>query len=177
MDLDDLIEAAVDIEDIAEEVAEPADLIEDFVESPAMVLVALLAAGAAVFTLLMLAVAVIGALVFGFVWVAVVLALFGLFVTIGAIAVFLYVRTDIPSGVRRRIEDAREQADDTPRESAQMSEEEAIDELRALYAEGKIRDHELDDALEAALTSEDPESVVTRYEGRAASRERESGFA
>jgi predicted membrane protein len=173
MDLDDVVEAAVDIEDIAEEVAEPEDLIEDFVESPAVVLVGLFAAGAAVFTLLMLVLAIVAAFAFGFLWVLVIFALLGLFATIGAIAVFLYVRTDIQSDVRRRIEDAREQADDSPKADARMTEEEAIEELRELYATGEIDDHELDEALEAALTSDDPERVVRKYERRSESRVRE----
>jgi len=173
MDLDDVVEAAVDIEDIAEEVADPEDLIEDFAESPAVVVIALVAAGAAVFTLLMIILAIIAALVFGFVGVLLIFAFLGLFATIGAIAVFLYLRTDIPSDVRRRIEDAREQADHSPTANARMPEEEAIEDLRELYATGEIDDHELDEALEAALTSDDPEQVVRKYERRSESRVRE----
>lgn len=169
MDIDDVVEAAFDIEDIAEEIADPEDLIEDFVESPAMVVAALVAVAAAVFTLLMFVLAVIAALVFGFVWVLVIFALLGLFATVGAIAAFLYVRTDIPSDVRRRIEQAEKQADDTPHGRSHMTQEDAVEEIRDLYAEGKIDDHELDEALDDALTSDDPEAVVRRYERRESS--------
>ena len=44
-----------------------------------------------------------------------------------------------------------------------MTEEEAIAELKTAYAEGDIADHELDGALDDALTSEHPERVVDRY--------------
>jgi len=168
MDLDDLVDAADEIE----EVAGPEDLLSDLAESPALVAVALLAAGAAVFTLVMVALAVVVAFVFGVLWVVVALALLGLFATIGGVVLFLYLRTDVPDEVSRRIDEARRQADDTPRTSTGMSEQEAVEELGELYATGELDDHELDQALEDALTSEEPARVVRRYEQQSDPRSR-----
>ena len=82
-DLDDIVEAVVDIEDVAEEVFEPDELLEDFEANPLGILLALIAAGATLFTLLMVAVlAVLFAFRFGLLPIVVALLVFGLLVPV-----------------------------------------------------------------------------------------------
>jgi uncharacterized membrane protein len=164
-DVDDLVEAIVDIEDIAEEVFEPDELLEDLVENTVVIAVALIATFAAVMTLLLFVLAVVLFFVApAFVLFATVFAVFGLVVTILTIVAFLYVRTDIPDHVRRKIESAEEQASDDSRESASMTEEEAVEALKSRYANGELSDRELEESLDEVLTSDQPENVVERYE-------------
>jgi uncharacterized membrane protein len=163
-DIDDIVEGLFDIEEIAEEVADPEDLIEDFVEDPLTILVALVAAGAALFTLLMVLVTIVFlAFEFGLLLVVVGLTMLGLLATVLAVAAFLSLRRGIPHEVRREISEARRRADDHPSDGS-MTEQEAIDELKEQYAEGQLSDRELETALEAAITSDRPEEVVARYE-------------
>lgn len=177
-DLDDILEAALDIEDIVEEVVEPGELLEDFIKYPLTIAVAVVAAIFALVTLFLLFVTVV-LLVFaiGFVEVLVLLTVLGLLATVGMFGLFLYIRTDVPRKVREKIEDAREQADDTPTKTGTMTEQEAIDELGEQYASGNLNDREMEEALEEVLTSERPEEVVRKYSdgdavGDAGSRER-----
>jgi len=163
-DLEDIAEAVVDIEDIVEEVADPEDLIEDFAENALMVLFALLAGAMALVTvLLILLTVVVAVLGIGALWVFVLLTSFAFVTTFLAVAAFIYVKTDIPSDLRRKIDSAREQADDTPRKDGRMTEEEAISELQDQYAKGNLDDHEMEKAIDDAITSEDPERVVKEY--------------
>ncbi|WP_267639578.1 hypothetical protein [Haloarchaeobius amylolyticus] len=163
VDLEDLVDAVDDIEDIVEELTDPAEFLEDLVENPLLVVLALGAAAAAVVTVL-LVLATLLFLVFavGPVAVLVTLAVLGLFVTMLAVSGFVYLRTDIPARVQRKIDAAKERSDTSRKEGAAMSEEEAIEELKTQYAEGRLTDAELEDALEAVFTSDTPERVVER---------------
>lgn len=164
-DIEDLVEAVFDIEDIVEELADPEDLFEDFAANPLMVVFAFVAAVAGIFALfLFLITAVVLVFAFGSIWLFVALAVVSVLVMTVAIGAFLYVRTDIPSDVYRKITEARERADDTPKGDGSMTEQEAVDELKDQYARGNLNDYELDQALDDALTSENPEDVVERYE-------------
>lgn len=164
-DLDDVAEAIVDIEDIVEEIADPEELLDDLLDDPLVILFGLVAGFAALIAalLLLLTVALL-VLAIGPVEVVALLTVL-CFLAMGlAIGGFLYVRTDIPSDVQRKIDAALERADETPKQNGSMTEEEAITELKNQYANGEIDDHELDQALEDALTSDQPEKVVSRYE-------------
>lgn len=172
-DLDDILEAVVDVEDVAEEILDPDELIEDLVADPLEVLVALVAAAAALFTLAVGAVLLLlVAFQFGFVPVVAALTALGLLATVLAVGLFAYVRTDVPRRVERRIERAREQAAESRGENGAASadedgmttEEDAIERLRELYAEREISVHELEEGLEDVMRSDDPESVVREYE-------------
>ena len=164
-DLDDIAEAVVDVEDIAEEVFEPDELLEDFEANPLGILLALIAAGAALFTLLMVAVlAVLFAFRFGLLPIVVALLVFGLLVTLLAVGGFLYVRSGVPHRVERKINRKRAEVDDRGDEQAAMTEEEAIDELRNQYATGELTEEELEEALEDVITSDDPERVVRAHD-------------
>lgn len=164
-DIEDVVEAFDDIEEIAEEVFEPDDLIEDLIDEPATVLVALLAGVAALFALFLFLITVILAfLAFGPVTLLAFLTLLNVLVVGLAVGAFLYVRTSLPSDVRKKFRSARQQADDSPQRDNSMSQEEAVEELKDQYAEGEIEDHELDGALDDALTSDEPEKVVERYD-------------
>ena len=79
------------------------------------------------------------------------------------IGAFLYLRTDIPATVQEKIDDALQQADETPNKEGGMTEQEAINEIKIKYANGDIDDDELDAALERVLTSERLEGVVEEY--------------
>jgi uncharacterized protein (DUF58 family) len=161
VDLEDLVEAVVDIEDIAEEVLEPAELLEDFIETPLLVAFALGAVVAAILTVLLLLLTLLLLLfAIGPVAVAASLVIIGGLVTMLAVAGFVYLRPNIPSSVRRKIEAARARSDDTCRDGASMSEQEAIDELKAQYVEGKLTEPELERALDDVLSSNDPGRVV-----------------
>jgi len=166
-DLDDIVEGLFEIEDIFEEVLEPGELLEDLASNTIAVVFALAAGFAALLTLLLLAVAVVLlALSVGPVAAVVALAvlgMLGLLVTVLAVGGFLYFRTGLRSDIQRKIDDALARADDEPQRDDGMTEEEAIAELKDAYAEGNIEDHELDRALDDALTSENPETVVERY--------------
>lgn len=173
-DIEDLLEAVFDIEDIVEEVADPEDLIEDFEANPPMVLFAFAAALAGLFLLVLFVITLILlVLATGPVEALVVLMVVSFVVLVGAVAAFLYVRTDVPSDVYHKITDALEQADDSPEKEGPMTEKEAIEELKDQYAAGNLDDHELDQALEDALTSENPGNVVERYTDKDRERERE----
>jgi len=163
VDIEDLVEAVVDIEDVVEEIAEPEELLEDFVDNPLLIAFALVAAAAALVTVLLVT-ATLLFLLFAVGPVAVVasLAIVGVLLTILAVTGFVYLRTDIPSDVRQKIEAARERSDDTRKRGASMSEQEAIDELKTQYAEGALTESELERALEDVLTSNEPERVVER---------------
>lgn len=163
VDLEDLVEAVVDIEDIVAELAEPDELLEEFLESPLVILLALGAAVAALLTALLVAATVLF-LVFAVGPVAVVatLAVLSVLGTLLAVGGFVYFRTDIPSDVQRQIDAARGRSTDTPQRGAAMSETEAIDELKTQYAHGELTEAELERALEDVLTAEDPERVVER---------------
>jgi hypothetical protein len=163
VDLEDFVEAVVDIEDIVEELADPEEFLEDFVESPLLVVFALGAAAAALITVL-LVIATLLFLLFAVGPVAVLasLAIVGILLTILAVSGFVYFQTDIPSHVQRKIDTARERSDSTRKQGGSMSEQEAIDELKAQYAQGELTESELERALEEVLTSETPERVVER---------------
>lgn len=173
-DVEDIVEAVFDIEDIVEEVADPEDLIEDFIANPLMILFAFTAVLAGLFLLLLFLITlVLLVLAFGPVEVLVLLMVLSLVVLVGSVAAFLYVRTDIPSDVYHRINDALEQADDSPETDGPMTEKEAIEELKDQYAAGNLDDYELDQALDDALTSENPQDVVERYTENDRETERE----
>jgi len=164
-DLEDVVEAFDDIEDIAEEVFEPDELVEDLVEQPVTVMVALLAGVAALFAFLLFSLTVVLALLaVGPVTLLAVLTLLNVLVVGLAVGVFLYVRTSLPSEVREKFRSAEQQADDEPHQDDSMSQEQAVEELKQGYAAGEIEDHELDQALDDALTSDEPEKVVERYD-------------
>jgi len=164
-DIDDIVEAVVDIEGIAEEIGDPEDLLEDFAVDPLTVAVALVAALTGLFTLLMLLLAaVLFVFRYGLLPVVVVLAVFGLLLTVAAVVAFLYVRPDMPFEVHREVESARERADDTRPADGSMTEQEAVDALKRQYAEGEINERELEQGLDDAITSDRPETVVERDE-------------
>lgn len=163
VDLEDFVDAVVDIEDVVAELAEPADLLEDLLENPLVVVFALGAAVAAVLTVLtVLATLLLLLFAVGPVAVVASFVLVGALLTTLAVAGVVYFRTDIPASVRRTIDAARDRSDATPPEGASMSEQDAIDELKAQYAEGALTEAELERALEDVLTSNDPELVVER---------------
>jgi len=163
-DVEDLVEAIVDIEDIVEEIADPEDLIEDFVANPLMILFAFTAALAGLFCLVLFVLTlVLLVLAFGSVEVLVLLMGLSFVVFVGSVGAFLYVRTNIPSDVYHKINNALEQADDSSETAGPMTEKEAIEELKNQYAAGNIDDYELEQALDDALTSENPKDVVERY--------------
>lgn len=166
-DLDDVFEAFDEIEEIAEELAEPDELLEDFAVNPLAIVAGLVAAFVGLVTLLLLLLTlVLFAFAFGFVWVVAVLTFLGFLATILAVGAFLSVRSDIPSDVRHQIGEALRQADDTPAEDAGMTEQEAITELKDMYADGEINEHELERGLDDIFTSDQPETVIERYEQR-----------
>jgi hypothetical protein len=173
-DIEDLFEAVFDIENIVEEVADPDDLIADFVANPLMVIFAFTAALASLFLILLFAITLI-LLVFaiGPIDVLLVLMLLSFVVLVGAIVAFLYVRTDIPAGVYHKINNALEQADDSPEKEGSMTQKEAIKQVKNQYASGALDDYELDQALDDVLTSENPEKVVKRYTENNHEKERE----
>jgi len=159
------VEAIVDIEDIAEEVFEPDELVEDLLENTVVIAVALLATFAAVLTFVLFALTILLYFVAPALALFVaIFAIFGLVVTMLAVVGFLYIRTDIPDHVRRKIESAEEQASDDPRTGASMTEEDAVEELKSKYANGEITDRELEEGLDEILTSDQPEKVLERYE-------------
>jgi hypothetical protein len=164
-DIEDLVEALVDIEGVVEEVGEPTELVEDLVNNPFMILFGLLAGFGGVISLLLLALTLTSWLLsVGPLWILTALTIFMFLLVLVAIGGFLYVRTSIPDSVQQRIDDALARADDTPQETEAMTEQEAIDELKDLYATGELRDHELDQALDDVLTSDNPERVIERYQ-------------
>ena len=165
-DLEDIVEAVVDIEDIVEEIAEPGELIEDFVESPLLIALALAAALAAVVTVLLIAATILFLLVAGPVLIVGFLAVVFLFLTLFAVGGFIYFRTDIPSDVQRKLDSALERSDDTPRGTGEMTEQEAIEELKTQYANDELDENELERALDDVLTSDRPERVVERTRSR-----------
>lgn len=174
VDIEDFAEAVFDIEDIVEEVADPEDLIEDFTANPLMIIFAFTAALAGLFLLfLFLITLVLLVLAFGPVEVLVLLMMLSFVVFVGSVSAFLYVRTDIPSDMYHKINNALEQADDSPRKEGPMTEKEAIEELKYQYAAGNLDDFELDQALDDALTSENPREVVERYTANNREKERE----
>lgn len=129
-----------------------------------MIVFALLAGIAAVVALLMFLLTMVLLVVsVGPLWVVAALTVLSFLTMVLAIGGFLYVRTDVPSDVQRRVDSALDRADETPRKEGAMTEEEAITELKNEYAKGNIGDHELEQALEDALTSDRPENVVDRY--------------
>ena len=109
-DLDDIAEGLFEIEDIFERVLEPEELLEDLVSNTLMVIFAVLAGFAALLTLLFFALTVVLlAFSVGPAVLAVALAtiaVLSLFVTVVAVGGFLYLRPDIPSAVRQKIDDA-----------------------------------------------------------------------
>jgi uncharacterized membrane protein len=164
-DIEDIVEAIVDVEEITEEIFEPEELLEDFAVSPVSILFALVTAVAALFTLLMVAaLVVLFAFQYGVFPIVAVLAVFGFLVTVLALGGFLYVRTGIPHRIQRKINRTRAEADDDEPEDAAMTEEEAIEELRDRYATGEINEAELEKALDAVITSENPGAVLREYE-------------
>jgi len=172
-DVEDLVEAVFDIEDIVEEVTDPEDLIEDFIANPLMILFAFIAALSAFFLLVLFIITlVLLVLAFGPVEVVVLLMLLNVFLLVGSVAAFLYVRTSIPSDVYDKINTALEQADDSSGQGGPMTEKEAIEELKHQYSVGNLDDYELDRALDDALTSDNPEAVVERY----TETDREKGY-
>ena len=176
-DLEDVLEAVVEIEEIAEEVTDPDDLFEDFVVNPLAVVVGLAAAFVGLVTILLfLLTVVLVALAFEYVVVVAALAVLCLFLTVVTVGVFLAVRSTIPADVRHEIGEALRQADDTPSRDAGMSEQEAITRLKDLYAEGEIGERELERGLDDVLTSDDPGKVVEQYERRDAAPERRERY-
>lgn len=161
VDLEELVEAVVDIEDIVEELTEPAELIEDFVEAPLLIVFALGAAVAAALTLVLLLLTLLFVLLaVGPVAVVASLVVVGGLLTMVTVAGFVYLRPDIPSRVRRKIDAARERSDSTRQDGASMSEAEAIDQLKLQYVEGTLTEDELERALDDVLMSTDPGRVV-----------------
>jgi len=163
-DLEDIIEAVFEIEDLLVEIAEPDELIDDLVVDPLVILVGLVAgvAGIIAFGLFILTTFLL-LLAIGPVRVLAVLTVVSFLTTLLAIGAFLYIRTDIPTSTQEKIDDALQQADDPPGDDSGMTEQEAINEIKTQYANGKLDDHELDAALEQVLTSEQPETIVKEY--------------
>jgi len=173
-DVEDIVEAVFDIEDIVEEIADPEDLIEDVVANPLMVLFAFTAALAGFFLLVLFVVTlVLLGLAFGPVELLAVLLVLSSVVFVGSVAAFLYVRTDIPSDVYRNVNDALEQAEDSPETEGSMTEKEAIEELKDQYASGNLDEYDLEQALDDVLTSDDPGRVVERNAETGREREHE----
>ncbi len=165
-DLEDVFEAFDDIDDIVEEVLDPEDLFEDFREEPLKIAAALAAAIGAAFTALMLVVVlVVLGLRFGLLLVVAGLTVVGVFVTVLALGVFLWARTDVPHRVQRKINRARA-VDDERSSEASMTEEEAIERLRDQYADGEMTVAEFEDAVEEVIQREDPRAVVREHERR-----------
>lgn len=163
-DLDDILEGIFDIEDIAEEIFEPDELIEDFLERPKRMASALLAIIATIFTIIFLLITVV--LILLATGPIIALALTGLLTLIGAVlcvAIFLHLRTDIPSDVRKRIEDAMNKAEDERSQYEDMSEKKAVENLKSKYVNGEISEEELDKALDETLGNNDPKQVVRQY--------------
>lgn len=89
-----------------------------------MILFAFTTALAGLFLLLLFLITlVLLILAFGPVEVLVLLMMLSLVVVVGSVAAFLYVRTDIPSDVYHRINDALEQAGDSPEKEDPMTNE------------------------------------------------------
>ena len=129
-----------------------------------MVLFAFIAALAGLFLLfLFLITLVLLVLAFGPVEVLVRLMMLSFVVFVGSIAAFLYARTNISSDAYRKINNALEQAEDSPKKEGSMSEKEAIEERKHQYAAGNLDDCELEQALDDALTGDNPAEVVERY--------------
>jgi len=157
-DIDDLVE----IED-AFDALNPEDLVERLASSLMLVVVAVL--GALLTVVLVVSVVALVALSVGLVAALatlVALTLLCLLLLIVGVGVFLYFRGR-SSNAQERIAEALARADDTPQADGSMTEEAAVTELKSEYAEGNIDDEELDQALDDALTSEQPERVVERY--------------
>ena len=127
------------IENIVEEVADPDDLIADFVANPLMVIFAFTAALASLFLILLFAITLILlVLAIGPIDVLLVLMLLSFVVLVGAIVAFLYVRTDIPAGVYHKINNAFEQADDSSEKEGSMTQEEAIKQVKTSMLRGHL---------------------------------------
>ena len=109
-DLEEVTEGLSEEGTIFERVLEPDELLEDLVSNTLMVVFAVLAGLAALLTLLFLALTVVllafsvgpAVLVVGLATIAVL----SLFVTVLAVGGFLYLRPDIPSAVRQKIDHA-----------------------------------------------------------------------
>lgn len=164
-DVEDIVEAVVDIEELLEELAEPEELVEDFVAEPLMIAVGLVAGVSGVLGLLLFMLTLtLLLLAIGPIRILAVLTLLSLLTMALAIGAFLYVRTDIPRDVQRKLNNALAQADDTSTATDGMTEQEAINAIKTQYANGELDDHELDAALEAVLSSDNPERVVENHE-------------
>jgi hypothetical protein len=164
-DLDDIEDVFNDIEDIVEEIADPDDLLEDFSADPLTVAVGLIAGLAGLFTLFMLLLLTIFvAFQFGLMLVILALTMLGFLVTLGAIGAFIYVRSGLPSHLRRKVADAECHAAESDEAGGPMSEEEAIEELKDRYAAGEISDHEFEEALDDILSGGRNEEVLHEYE-------------
>ncbi|MXR52532.1 hypothetical protein GRX03_13055 [Halovenus sp. WSH3] len=163
-DIDDLVEAVVDVEDVIEEVGDPEELVGDLIEDPFVIVFGLVAGFAGLLTMLLFAVTV-GAILLsvGPLWILVSLTVFMFLVLLLAFGAFLYVRTSLSDSVQQKFDEALARADTNSNSTGSMTEQEAIDELKRLYAEGDLRDHELDQALDDVLTSDDPQRVLERY--------------
>lgn len=102
-DLEDVADAVFDIEDLLKEIAEPDELIEDFVADPVVILCGLLAgiAGVVAFGLFMLTILLL-LLAIGPIRILAVLTIVSFLTMLLAIGAFLYIRTDIPADVQQK---------------------------------------------------------------------------
>lgn len=165
-DLDDILEALVDVEEITEELFEPLELLEDIVEEPLKIVSALLVGAGVLVTLLLLLVTLLVVLFFrtGLVFVLLGLTVLAGLLTALVVAVFLSVRTDVPHRVQRKINRIRSSESPQSPQSGGMTEEEAIDRLRDEYAEQHITIEQFEAGLEEIMAREDPKTVVREYE-------------
>jgi len=164
VDLEDVVDAVDDIEDITEDLLEPEELLYDLEIDPVSVGLALIAAVAGLFTLLVGFLLVVALLFrYGVVLVFVGLAVIGLVVTVLSVVGFLVVRSGMPFDVDREVTRARDRADGTRPADGSMSDEEAIEWFKNRYAKGEIDEEELERGLEAVIASDRPERVVDRH--------------
>lgn len=151
-DIEDIFEAVIDIEDIAEEIFEPEELVEDFIEDPLEIAIAGIALIGGLLTLLLLFGTLI-VLLFtaGPMAVLGILTLLALIVTLLAVGAFVYYRTNVPRHVEKKINEAVEQADENTRKNESMTEQEAIEELKQQYTDGRIDEQELERSIDEVL--------------------------
>jgi ABC-type multidrug transport system fused ATPase/permease subunit len=171
VDLDDIIEEAFEdsfeglfeIEDIVEEIFDPEELIEDLVENTIKVILAIVASIALVITLILVLIGSLLLLLTGsFAEVIILISFVTLLVTVFSVVGFLYVRTDLPDHIEKKVNNALEEADSEP-DSTGMTQEDAIDELKHKYVNDEIDEYELDRAIDDVLNSNDNKEVLKEY--------------
>lgn len=158
-DLDDIFE---DIEDIGEEILEPDELLEDLIEEPTEVITSLIAVIFGGITILLILLTLILLLITtGPLAILATFAGLTLFITVISIGAFIYLRTNIPNQVETKINNALEQADTQKRENENLTEQEAIEQVKQQYTNGEITEQELDQAIDDILKHQDkPEHIV-----------------